>query len=714
MITAAQIRQTMRLSALQTAFQPLWDLRRGRVFGYEALARFPAHNSLRWFQAARRHGLELSLNRFACGRAIADFAPLAAALPQALLFLNASSPASAVEIGRIAQRSPYADRIVIELKEGLVAQAEDLVYVVEELRRGGLRLAVDDMGSGPSDRHCFDLLAPEVLKVDRQIVARCMAGQRAAEAQLAEYVELAEAAGCYVLAEGIERQDWLEALAVRGVALAQGFAVGRPAGAAENLAAVRTRSPLPRARLAAPAAATLPDVLGRGVRRYIQENRQNLVGAVAPNRSQETASPRLLRALLPVLDYGTRPDAWHYGVSPEFARHIAAIDAQSVEIAQGFSHLRGYLVHRFAPEAKGEVHEVINRIGDWLDALEIAVLRQHERVVVQQQAFREEELARRSRQTTILRELLTNLGEGRLDAMVPQRAAQLVGADEAALVLTSLDGKVRDMITHPLGGEAVREATAAWLHRSPQTATQAQHRVAGGMRRLQGPFSSMISMPVAFDGERIGVLVAWRREPVGFLQRDSDALTLLVGQIAAAVHAHARLGEVVRREHELLALEEMATALRTSESAAEAARELLEGLRRLFSAEVHFVAACDLAEGTAVLPLSAYPPSAASLAHLGIQAGTQWVAEHGEPLFLREGALALEGEGANRGLRGFRSVAVAPIMAGSRVLGAVGALDRRDRHIEARCVETLERAAALFSLVQARFEREEGQLLAER
>ncbi len=708
-ITAAQVRHTLRQSTLQTAFQPLWDLRRGHVFGYEALARFPEHNPLRWFQAARRHGLELPLNRLASSRAIADFAPLAAVLPDALLFLNASSPAGAVEIGRIAQRSRYADRIVIELTEGLVAQADDLVYMVEELRRGGLRLAVDDMGSGLSDRHRFYLLAPEVVKVDRRVIAHCMAGQRSAERQLAEYVALAESAGCYVLAEGVEREEWLERLALRGVALGQGFAVGRPASAEENLAAERVRSPLPQARPAAPAAATLPRVLGEGVRRYIDERREELASS-GPGPAGEVASPDLLHTLLLVLEEGTHPEAWHYGVSPEFGRRIAAVDAPSVEIAQGFAHLRGYLLHRFAASAEGESREVTRRIGDWLDALEIAVLRQRERVLVQREASRDEELALRARQTTILRELLTSLGEGSLDAMVAQRAAHLIGADEVAIALTYADGSLRDMLTHPQGSDAVREATAAWLRRSREHVTLPQHRIAGGTRRLQGPFSAMLSMPIAFDGERIGVLVAWRREPVAFSRRDRDALGLLVGQVAAAMHAHDRLGEVVRREHELLAFEEMATGLRAADSVAAAASDLLESLRPFMVGEVAFVAALDPASGVRVL--SSFPQSAASVAQDAIAAATRWVAEHGEPLFLREGAPALEGEGAITGLQDFRSVAVAPVSADGRALGAVGLLDRRDRQIEARSVETLERAAALFSLVQARFEAEVQALLA--
>ncbi len=701
----------MRQATLRTVFQPLWDLRRGMVFGYEALARFPAENPLRWFQAARRHGLELPLNRFACQQAIHDFEPLAVEMPGALLFLNASSPASAVEVGRIAERSPYADRIVLELTEDLVAQAKDLVDVVLELRRSGLRLAVDDMGNGLSDRHRFHLLAPEVLKVDRRVIARCMSGQRAAEGQLAQFVELAESAGCYVLAEGIEREEWLPALAERGVALAQGFAVGRPGSAEEVLAAARSRKPLTQARLAQPAAAALPDVLGEGVRRYLRAHLEELMGAGEPAYGREGASPQLLHSLLLVLEEGTRPEAWHYGVAPELGRRIAAIDAPSVEVAQGFSYLRGYLMHRFADAARSQSSDAIRRIGDWLDTLEIAVLRQRERLVVQREAFRDEELGRRSRQTAILRELLTCLGEGSMDALVAQRAAQLVGADEVALVLTSPDGTVRDMLTHPVGSEAVRTATAARLRGGRSRAAQMQHRIAGGTRRLQGPFSSMVSMPIAFDGERIGVLVAWRREPVAFSRRDCEALDLLVGQIAAAMHAHSRLGEVIRREHELLAFEEMATALRGAESPAAAARELLEGLRRLFAAEAYFVTSCaaDGAQAT----LAVYPPSGGALAREASSAATRWVSERIEPLFLREGALALEGGGASAGLEGFRSVAVAPILAGSKVLGAVGALDRRDRRIEAHTVETLERAAALFSLVQERFEREE-QLVAGR
>ncbi len=695
-ISATEIRRTLRRAAVRTAFQPLWDLRRGEVFGYEALARFEQHTPPRWFQAARHHGLELPLNRLACRQAIGDFSRLAEEVPHALLFLNASSPASAVEVGRIARESPHTEQIVVELTEGLVDQAEHLVYVVDELRRGGLRLAVDDMGYGLSDRHRFQLLAPEVMKIDRQVIARCVAGDRGARGKLREYVALAESTGCLVLAEGIEHEEWLTDLADRGVALAQGFAVGRPASAGALLAAGRSRAPLSQGR-PDPRAATLPEPLGKAMRQYLGAHLEDVVGAGFPAYGREGVPPQTLRALLLVLEEGSHAATWDYGGSAELGRRIAAVEAQGVEVAQAFSYLRGYLTHRLAE--KGVRHgDKLQRIGDWLDALEIEVLRRRERLTLQREAFRDEELAQRARQSAILRELLTSLGEGRLDDLVPQRAAQLVGADGVAIVLTSRDGTVRDMLTHPCTSDDVREATAAWLRRAGPLGSEVRHRIGGGIRHLDGPFSSMASLPIAFDGEPIGVLAAWRREPVKFSRRDTEALGLLAGQIAAATHAYARLGEVVRRERELLVLEETATALRDVREAPEAARELLASLRRLFSAESYFVALWDSATGRVTTTLATHPASAASLASREITAVTQWVCGEGEPLFLREGG---------SGFGDMRSVAAAPILAGGEALGAVGALDYRDRRIDARAVETLERAAALFSLAQARFEHAE-------
>jgi len=692
-VSAGDLRRTLRRGALGMAFQPLWDLRRGQVFGYEALARFGPVSPELWFGASREHGLEIQLNRLACGRALSEFAPLAAATPEAFLFLNVSSPASAIEVAQIAARSPLHDRIVIELTEALVAQAAELVYVVAEIRRLGLRLAVDDMGSGFSDSHRFQLLAPEVMKLDRGLVTRLVAGRVGAERQMREYIQIAETAGCYVLAEGIERENWLDVLAGWGVAMAQGFALGRPAPAENWLGGGGSRPALAHAPSAMLDAVRMPPRFADDLRGYLCDQ-----ASAAEDEDQDAdfrLAPALRDVLLAALDEATGPQEWLFGPSARLSQRIASIGGSFVAISHAFAELRADLTRRILEEKDGLQRAKIARFVDWLDALQMVIVRQKQRASAQSDAFRDEELGRNAHQTAMMRELLDSLGKGQLEAWVPERVAQIVTADEVALVLTTPDGRIQGMLTFPLASSAVHEATEHWLRARAGQTGQLQRHVAGGSRRLRGPFAAMMAAPITFDGQRIGVLCAWRREPVRFSRRDGDTFALLAGQIAAVVRANARQTEVLRREYELVCLEELAHALRETDHLQAAGNEVVGALQRLLAADRYFVAQC---RGAGVRLVSGLPRGMVSGGDGAITAGLRWVVGHREPLFLREGALAAPLDVPD-GFGEYQSVVVAPVLAHGEVVGGVGVLGRDPQRFAAHHVETLERVAAMFSLV---------------
>lgn len=706
-VTPAALRAVLRKRSIDVAFQPLWDLRQGTVFGYEALARFAEHGPAVWFAAAREAGLEVQLNRLACAAAIEQFAPLAEWSPSALLFINASTPTGAIEVGDIAARSPYADRIVIEMTEELIAQAQDLVYVVEALRGAGLRLAIDDMGSGQSDPHRFHLLAPEVMKLDRRLVLSFLAGQKQSARRVAEYVRLAESSGCYVLAEGIEREDWLHPLSDHGVSLAQGYVLGRPSSAEIWVGSRQDRPSLPGPLGDGPGQPPVPEGLAQAGLDWLVGHRREIIDLLVAHAAGLRAEEPLYEQLLDVIEHGFHPDAWRYGLSPELVRQVSKIDASPSTIVQTFVWLRQILRETLLPKdgepvGRDILHQVID-ISLWLDAVQIAVLRQRQRLIVQAEAFHHEELERRAQQTALLREMLNNLSDGRMEQWSPRRAAEIVGADGAAVVLNRTGGD-HSIFVYPAYGGTVRDATEAWLRRGGgESAIRFQRRVARGMRRLHGPYSSVMSALITFEGERVGVLLAWRREAVRFTHRDEEAFVLLASQIGAVAHAQNRLNDIVRREHELLSIEEVTTSLADARTPKDAANSVLAAVQALLAADHYFM---FLYGDRGQRPLAAAPqggmrgPSRETL-----QAVTRWVEEHDEPLFLRDGnnslpffgdhALIAEGDRT-------RSLAAAPLRLDNVTFGIIGVSCEFPHHFEARSVEVLERMASLFALAYRR------------
>lgn len=220
--------------ALTIVVQPIFSLNSGRVVGVEALSRFAAQPSQGpdlWFADAHEAGLGVALEVLAVQTALHEAVTLPGDYYVSVNVSPAtlSSPAlrDAVAAGPIA-----ADRIVLELTEHICVDDYDtLIDTVAELRAQGLRLAIDDAGAGfASFRHILRL-RPDVIKLDRAITRGIDAepAHRALAAALVMFV--LEVGSTTIVAEGVETQGELRAVAALGIDAAQGYLVGRPAAA---------------------------------------------------------------------------------------------------------------------------------------------------------------------------------------------------------------------------------------------------------------------------------------------------------------------------------------------------------------------------------------------------------------------------------------------------------------------------------------------------
>jgi EAL domain-containing protein (putative c-di-GMP-specific phosphodiesterase class I) len=109
-----------------------------------------------------------------------------------------------------------------------------LVEALAPLRRKGLRLAIDDVGAGFASLRHILLTSPDVIKLDRSIVAGI--AQDSVLRRLAHSLsEFGHDAGAVVVAEGVETREDAAALRDAGVDYGQGWHFARP-GSADQLA----------------------------------------------------------------------------------------------------------------------------------------------------------------------------------------------------------------------------------------------------------------------------------------------------------------------------------------------------------------------------------------------------------------------------------------------------------------------------------------------
>jgi len=223
-----RVRRLLHGEGLRLVFQPIMDLAQHRIVGYEALARFdvtPARRPDQCFAEAGLVGLrtELELRAIQLGlHALAD-------IPDgAYLSVNASPQTiAAPALADLLAQAPRG-RVVVEVTEH--APIEDygaFARHIDRLRAGGVRLAVDDVGAGFSSLQHVLRLAPEFIKLDLEIT-REVDQDRRFTALAAALAGFAQETGAALVAEGIETEDQLRILKRLGVALGQGYLLGRP------------------------------------------------------------------------------------------------------------------------------------------------------------------------------------------------------------------------------------------------------------------------------------------------------------------------------------------------------------------------------------------------------------------------------------------------------------------------------------------------------
>lgn len=227
-LTRARLAQVIRERAIAIACQPIVDLATGGVLGYEALSRFPAPQTCPagWFEDAHRVDKGAELELLAIELALSSLPKLP---PQAYLSLNVSP--GTILSGALASRlgAVPLDRLVLELTEHApIGEYPAIAAVLADMRRAGLRLAIDDAGSGyASFRHILRL-QPDIIKLDQSLI-QGIDGDRGRRALAAALTGFARDTGCDVVAEGVETEAERTVLRELGVKAGQGYLLGRPA-----------------------------------------------------------------------------------------------------------------------------------------------------------------------------------------------------------------------------------------------------------------------------------------------------------------------------------------------------------------------------------------------------------------------------------------------------------------------------------------------------
>jgi diguanylate cyclase (GGDEF)-like protein len=236
-------------SNLVVHYQPVVDLERGRITGYEALVRWNRGGTLvppdAFISAAEESGLIIELGARVLAQLVEDAPELARVAGRSLnLGCNMSAlqlrdPNFAGLVSEAADRLAALDcRLVLEMTESIaVADDHDNAEAMRRLKRAGASLAIDDFGIGFSSIGYLQQLPVDIIKIDRSFTSDVDVSERAA-ALVEAILVMGAALDLHVVAEGIERESQALRLLELGCKIGQGFLYGRPVTLGETLRAL--------------------------------------------------------------------------------------------------------------------------------------------------------------------------------------------------------------------------------------------------------------------------------------------------------------------------------------------------------------------------------------------------------------------------------------------------------------------------------------------
>jgi PAS domain S-box-containing protein len=238
------LRKALAFEEFRVYYQPIVSLHGGQIVGFEALTRWQRPEGIvmpgEFIGVADEIGIILPLNRQlmqdACGQ-LRSWHGLFPSDPPLTIAVNItpkqfSQPDLASQIDTILQQTGVDPRCVdLEIAETIaMADADRSAVVLSELKALGVRLNIDDFGTGFSSLSRLQRFPVDTLKIDRSFVSRM---DRDPETQeiVRIIVMLAHGLGLRVVAEGVETEEQSDLLKQIGCELAQGYLFSRPASA---------------------------------------------------------------------------------------------------------------------------------------------------------------------------------------------------------------------------------------------------------------------------------------------------------------------------------------------------------------------------------------------------------------------------------------------------------------------------------------------------
>jgi EAL domain-containing protein (putative c-di-GMP-specific phosphodiesterase class I) len=243
----SQLRNALEGGELEIRLQPILDIAKSRVAGFEALTRWtnPERGVVSpadFIALAEETSLIVPIGEYVLrevcqalqrfGDMPEDDRPFIALNVSGRQLEDANFIARVLAMLRVHGLMPY--QLKLEITESLILDYGKVSGLIAHCHRVGMKVALDDFGTGYSSLGHLHRLRFDTIKIDQGFIrqlddSRCLAIVRAV-------VEMAGALECDIVAEGVETEIQLAQLKALGCEYAQGYLVGKPQSVDQALA----------------------------------------------------------------------------------------------------------------------------------------------------------------------------------------------------------------------------------------------------------------------------------------------------------------------------------------------------------------------------------------------------------------------------------------------------------------------------------------------
>lgn len=234
------LRKAVQRDQLRVHYQPQVSLQGGRIVGVEALLRWThpelgAVSPAEFIPAAEDSGLILPIGEWVLRQAVRQLKKwMEAGLPAMIVAVNLSvvqfrHPDLPRLVTRILdEEGLQPEYLDLELTEGVALHdPEGAIAVMNDLHERGVRMSIDDFGTGFSSLNYLKKFKVSRLKIDQSFV-RDIGTDPEDKAIVAAIISLAKNLGLQTVAEGVETEDQLAFLREHGCDQMQGYYFSKP------------------------------------------------------------------------------------------------------------------------------------------------------------------------------------------------------------------------------------------------------------------------------------------------------------------------------------------------------------------------------------------------------------------------------------------------------------------------------------------------------